>query len=247
VFLRVLIANFVEKMQTVAHRLLRGSSLGFGLVGCVILVTGISNVASAEPPAKLDSSLPTAVESSDGAKPSQASSTEATGEACTTSNRRDRLCPWGRLSDGHGKLLRCLSLDESHSLPKTANGETGTRAPTATGASELPSEVTAIVNSVVFEGGTIPSAKQNFASSASDYQTCVTTHGGLRHGAAELRIRFHVDARGLARDASVSRRRFISVQAARCVSRIVDHHLVGSPTSKANVGTLLIQFTRISR
>ncbi|HEY5961155.1 MAG TPA: hypothetical protein VIV60_31575, partial [Polyangiaceae bacterium] len=76
-----------------------------------------------------------------------------------------------------------------------------------------------------------------------DYQACVANNGGLRHPRAELRIRFHVDAHGLAREASVSRRRFISVKAARCISRVVTHHLVGPPKSKANVGTLLIQFT----
>ncbi len=163
------------------------------------------------------------------------------------SNRRDKLCQWGRLSEGHGKLQRCLTSDEAHALTKASNGESFARAEAATATSKTPAEVMAVVNSVVFEGEAISTAKQNFASAVADYQTCVANHGGLRHVTGEVRIRFHVDARGLARDASVSRRRFVSVQAARCVSGVVDRHYVGGLKSKATVGTLLIQFTNSSR
>ena len=113
--------------------------------------------------------------------------------------------------------------------------------------SEGPTATVAVVNSVVFEGESISSAKQNLAALAPDYQSCVAHHGGLRRDEGEVRIRFHVDPRGLAREASVSRRRFVSVQAARCLAGIVGRRFVGVPKSKATVGTLVIHFARSTR
>ena len=168
-------------------------------------------------------------------------------EDCTKSNRHDGLCPWGRLGDGHGTLVRCLTIDEARVLAKSSKRDTGTGAGAATVTSDEPSAIVAVVNSIVFEGESISSAKQNLASLASDYQSCVARHGGLRHEEGEVRIRFHIDSRGVARDASVSRRRFLTVQAARCVADIVDHRFVGIPKSKASVGTLVIHFARKAR
>jgi len=231
-------------MTNVSYGLLGRSSLGIGLVGFATFITSVSatsDVVSAEAQTEAAAAVVQAGSSSADTDSNRSTSMEA-GETCTLSNRRDPLCPWGRLSDGHGKLVRCMLSDETHSVTQNSSRETAARSvPTRT---ETPSDVTAAVTSVVFEGESIASAKQNFASAVPDYQTCVANNGGLRHGAAEVRIRFHVDAHGLARDASVSRRRFISVQAARCISRVVTHHLVGPPKSKSTVGTLLIQFTK---
>lgn len=235
-------------MENVAASLLRRLSVRIRLVGLTCLVASslifAGAVASAEPNAASKSGTAIPAGSTAGAEPGRTSSAMADGENPTNSNRHDGLCSWGWLGDGRGTLVRCLTEDEAHTLAKSAKGETGTGAGAATVTSEEPTAIVAIVNSIVFEGESISSAKQNLASLASDYQSCVARHGGLRHEAGEVRIRFHIDSRGVARDASVSRRRVVSVLAARCVAEIVDHQFVGVPKSKASVATLVIRFAR---
>ncbi len=228
-------------MQDVSSHSWSGTRVKIRLVGLAILTacTLITvAVASAESRVLPDAGV-AVPESPAGAEPGRtSSSSEADTSGCTVSNRHDRHCPWGRVGDGQGKLVRCLSEDESREMAKSAKAGAGaTAAP-----SPAPAGVVAVVNSVVFEGEGVTSAKGNLASAVSDYQNCVARLGGLRHGAGEVRIRFHVDARGLARDASISRRRFISVQAGRCVAEIVERRFVGVPKSKASIGTAVIHF-----
>ncbi len=131
-------------------------------------------------------------------------------------------------------------------MAKSAKGEMAIDAGDAAVKSEKSAAIVAVVKSIVFEGESISSAKQNLAASAPDYQTCIARHGGLRHEEGEVRIRFHVDSRGLTRDASVSAS-VVTVQAARRVAEIVGHLFVGIPKSKATVGTLVINFARGTR
>ena len=237
-------------MKNVAPSFLRSLSARIRLVGFTCLVASTLSagaVASAETNVASNSGTAIPAGSTGGAEPGRTSSTVADEEDCTKSNRHDGLCPWGRLGDGRGTLVRCLTVNEARTLAKSTKGETVTGADDAAVKSESSAAIVAVVKSIVFEGESISSARQNLASSAPEYQTCIARHGGLRHEAGEVRIRFHVDARGLTRDASVSRRRFVAVQAARCVAEIVSHRFVGIPKSKATVGTLVINFTRITR
>ena len=221
---------------------LRIRLVGFTFLTACTLITVA--VASAEPRVVADAGVTAPESHPSGAEPARtSSSSDADTSGCTVSNRRDRHCPWGRVGDGQGKLVRCLSEDESREMAKSAKAGAG--APAVP--SPAPSGVAAVVNSVVFEGEGVTSAKGNLASAVSDYQNCVARHGGLRHGAGEVRIRFHVDTRGLARDASISRRRFISVQAARCVTDIVERRFIGVPKSKATIGTAVIHFEHSAR
>ena len=233
-------------MHNVAPCCLRSSSLRFRVVGLTYLVASTlitGAVARAEPHVAADSGAAIPARSIAGAEPDRTSPAVAGGGTCIKGNRDDGLCPWGRLGDGHGLLVRCLTWDEARSLAKSANGDTGTGGAAPMVPSEERSAIEAIVNSVVFEGEHIASAKPNLASLAPDYQSCVARHGGLRRDSGELRIRFHIDSRGLARDASVSRRRVVSIQAAHCVAGIINHRFVGVPKSKASIGTLIILFT----
>lgn len=231
-------------MQNVSSHSYSSSAVIIRLVGFTFLTASTLitvAVASAEPRVLPDAGVAMPESHPTGAEPGRTSSSpEADTGGCTVSNRRDKHCPWGRVGDGQGKLLRCLSEEESRELAKSAKAGAGTPAVQT----PAPAGVAAVVNSVVFEGEGITSAKSNLASAVADYQNCVARNGGLRHGAGEARIRFHVDARGLARDASISRRRFISVQAGRCVAEIVEHRFVGVPKSKASIGTAVIHFER---
>jgi hypothetical protein len=224
----------------------RNRLVGLAFLTAISLVTAA--VASAEPRVLPDAGVAVPESHPAGAERALTSlSPEADAGGCTVSSRRDKQCPWGRVGDGQGKLLRCLSEDESREVAKSAKA--GKVAGTSKQAvpSAGPSAVAAVVNGVVFEGENIASAKGNLASAVTDYQNCVAGHGGLRHGAGDVRIRFHIDARGLARDASISRRRFISVRAAQCVAEIVEHRFVGVPKSKASIGTAVIHFERNAR
>jgi len=229
-------------MQDVSSRGCSSSSVKIHLVGLAVLTASTLitvAVASAEPRVLPDAGVTVPESHSAGAEPGRTSaSSGADTSGCTVSNRRDKHCPWGRVGDGEGKLLRCLSEDESREMAKSAKAGAGTPAVP----SPATAGVAAVINSVVFEGEGIASAKGNLASAITDYQNCVARHGGLRHGAGEVRIRFHVDARGLARDASISRRRFVSVQAGRCVAEIVERRFVGVPKSKASIATAVIHF-----
>ncbi len=213
-------------------------------LACLVASTLIAGaVASAEPHVSADTDVAASAGGNDSTAAGNKTSPAVDEEERTKTNRHDALCPWGRLGDGHGKLVRCLTADEAHALAVPATRATGVAAV----ASEGPTAIVAVVNSVVFEGESILSAKQNLTTLAPDYQSCVAHHGGLRRDEGEVRIRFHVDSRGLAREASVSRRRLVSVQAARCVAGIVGRRFVGVPKSKATIGTLVIHFARSTR
>ena len=234
-------------MKNIARSFLLNSShrIRLFILVCLTASTVITvAIAKAEPRSASDSGVPMSAASTASAESALTSPTAAVGGTCIKGNRDDGLCPWGWLGDGHGMLVRCLTSDEARSLAKSANGEIRPGGTAAMVPSEERSAIEAIVNSVVFEGEHIASAKPNLASLAPDYQSCVARHGGLRHDTGELRLRFHVDLRGVARDASVSRRRVVSIQAAHCIAGIINLRFVGVPKSKASIGTLIIQFTR---
>jgi hypothetical protein len=239
-----------KNMENIAYSCLRTSLAKIRKVGLTCLAASsltTTAVAQAQPHSPSKSAVPVLTERTGSGEPGWGSPTVEAGEACTTRNRYDELCPWGRLSDGRGSLVRCLTVDEAQALAKSANGETATGGAAAMVPSDEQPAIEAIVNSVVFEGEHIASAKQNLASVVSDYQSCVALHGGLRYETGEVRIRFHVDSRGIARDASVSWRRVVSIRAARCIVGIVEHRFVGVPKTKASIGTLVIHFTRGAR
>jgi hypothetical protein len=162
--------------------------------------------------------------------------------ACEETNLHDAICAWGRLGDGRGDLVRCLSSEEASNLRRLSKRDERSNAEATVTPTRESSPVEVIINTVFFQGEHIASAKQNLATLAADYRNCILSHGGLRRASGELRIRFHVDPRGLARDASVSRRRFVSRQAGRCVARVVEHRFVGALKSKGTVGTLIMHF-----
>lgn len=230
--------------------LIRSFLVRIHLVGLTCLVAStltIGAVANAEPNVSPGTDVAEPAEGTNGTEAGRTSSSAPDGDDHAKSNRHDELCSWGRLSDGHGKLVRCLTGDEARTLANTAKRDTGTGADPAMVKSEEPTAIVGVVRRVVFEGESISTAKQHLTSLVPEYQSCIAHHGGLRREAGEVRIRFHVDSRGVAREPSVSRRRFVSVQAARCVAGIVGHRFVEAPKSKATVGTVVIQFARNAR
>lgn len=159
-------------MQNVSSRSCASSLLRIRLVGFIFLAASsliIVAIASAEPGVLPDAGVAMSASNPAGVELVRTSSSlEADKKGCTLSNRRDKQCPWGRLGDGQGKLLRCLSESESREMAKSAKSSTVTGVGTRAVPSAGPSAVAAVVNSVVFEGESITSAKGNLASAVID-------------------------------------------------------------------------------
>jgi hypothetical protein len=106
--------------------------------------------------------------------------------------------------------------------------------------------ISASADAVIFEGERLLEAKSRLAAFNSTYARCVLRHGGLIRGVGEVRIRFRVRARGDTSDASVSRRRVVTTEAARCIAGEVNRRAVGIPSTGGTVGTLVLRFARRS-
>lgn len=167
----------------------------------------------------------------------------------------DPACAWGRIADGRGILLRCLTQEESQRLmsPGSANvaatgkpqekpvkdkgtavgGSTATTATTTatTTASTKPvSEVlVAEVVSVVPDEGKLPLALKKLGQPLDRYSTCVREHGGLLADTAQVDVRFLVQELGRAEGASVEKYRGMSTEAAHCIAAVVDRRPTGTP------------------
>jgi hypothetical protein len=171
------------------------------------------------------------------------------GEGSSDAEHLDPLCGWGRLSNGHGALVRCLTATEAVALSTAGGTPLKLAAPPSpdgdsTSNDHLP--ISASADAVIFEGERLLEAKSRLAVFNSTYARCVLLHGGLIRGVGEVRIRFRVRARGDTSDASVSRRRVVTTEAARCVADEVNRRAVGVPSTGGTVGTLVLRFSRRS-
>jgi hypothetical protein len=183
--------------------------------------------------------------SSDGGV-EQAPAEGSGGKTPPPAGQHDELCPWGRLADGRGTLVRCLNADDARALVgATRPGlvPADSRADSRTASGNF-SGVDAAPGAVIFEGYRLSSAAPALALLKSSYQSCVAKNGGLSRASGELRVRFHVDSHGVTREASVSRRRVLTNPAAQCIARTIEHRFVGVPTTGATIGTLVIRFAR---
>ena len=163
----------------------------------------------------------------------------------------DPACAWGRLADGRGMLVRCLTQPEAQRLM----GElpTVTAEGSATAPAEAPSapeadpaklvRVRATVHPAVADEGRLPSAHAKLKSARGRFEECVNKNGGL-NGAdkAEVHVRFLVRERGRAEGVSVAKRVGVSDSAARCVADVVDRRAVGVPEAPMVGATIVIDF-----
>jgi hypothetical protein len=199
----------------------------------------------------------------------------ASGESADALLRRypyDPACPWGRIGNGKGIIVRCLSEGEAQAL------RAGT-VPAAPMVSAPPSPVASAAPSASVASTAAPSDEPNDADagppSASDekvdvsigpvtadsgelgigklgapkdrYVKCVNDNGGLKDGAGEVQVRFLVRQRGRAEGVSVARRTGISAEAARCVSEVVDRRYVGVPEAPIVGATVVIKFAKAAK
>lgn len=163
----------------------------------------------------------------------------------------DPACAWGRIGNGKGMLVRCLSEQEAVALVKGTAPVPAKAEPPAEGASpdkpaaeETKSGPLRVdVGPIAADKGTLSIGRLHLPKDR--YAKCVEDNGGLEGNDGEVQVRFLVRGEvSRAEGVSVSKRRNISKEAAKCVADVVDRRQVGTPDDPMVGATLLIKFSR---
>jgi hypothetical protein len=181
----------------------------------------------------------------------------------------DPACPWGRVGNGKGMVVRCISEEEAKTLRAAPIATPAAAKPTPAAAGkpgdaaapESPSEATSdteptpapdadaalevTVGPVTAEEGTLGIGK--LGQPKDKYAACVQKHGGLTAKTGEVAVRFLVRGKGIAEGVSVSKRSNVSKEAAQCVADVVDRRRVGTPESPMVGATVLVKFTKVDK
>ena len=203
----------------------------------------------------------------------------ASGETADALLRRypyDPACPWGRVGNGKGLIVRCLSEAEATALRSGAAAPSSTAAP--------PSAAPAPSPTVPSSTAPAPSASADEPSADAEpvappnpnderldvtvgpvtaetgqlgigklgaprdrYVKCVNDNGGLKDSTGEVDVKFLVRQRGRAEGVSVAKRVNVSAEAARCVSEVVDRRYVGTPEAPIVGATVTIKFAKAAK
>lgn len=174
----------------------------------------------------------------------------------------DPACVWGRLANGRGTIVRCLSEQEAAELaksspslpaipaaapttpaaaPTTPTPATTTSAAVTPEAPAKPGRYEVSVGPVTADQGELPLGK--LGQPKDRYSKCLEDNGGLKGDSGEVHVRFLVRAKGIAEGVSVQKRVNVSAEAARCVSEVVDRRHVGVPSEPLVGATLVVKFT----
>ena len=168
----------------------------------------------------------------------------------------DPVCPWGRIADGHGLLVRCLESGEARGLlapapaapapEATAQASSGRNpgvpAPAAVNAKLYRKVSVKEVGPAQADTGELPEAQVQLGKVLDRYVQCVNGNGGLEGPQGKVTVRFLVRERGRAEGVSVKERQGVSLAAAKCVAEVVDRRFVGYPAAPIVGATLSIEF-----
>lgn len=152
----------------------------------------------------------------------------------------DPACAWGRLSDGKGYRIRCLTRAEAERLAEPAGDSTpaGADKQASTDAFDVA------LGPVTADTGKLPEAVASLNKGMPKYLACLRDHGGLAAGEAEVHVRFLVRGRGRAEGVSVKKRRGVSQAAAQCIADVVDRRYVGYPDGEMVGATLVVKLSK---
>jgi len=180
----------------------------------------------------------------------------------------DPACAWGRLANGKGTIVRCLSEQEANQLAPVANAlpvapavpiaptaatslatapsaapvaAPSAGAPASPDAAPKTSRLEVSVGPVTADQGELPLGKLGQAKER--YAKCIDDNGGLHGESGEVHVRFLVRSKGIAEGVSVQKRVNVSAEAARCVSEVVDRRHVGTPDEPLVGATVVVKFT----
>jgi hypothetical protein len=190
----------------------------------------------------------------------------ALGESVENLIRRypyDPACLWGRLANGKGTVVRCLTEKEAAAITAVTVLVTPTPAPTsAPGAAPAPSDAapaepgaapTTPAEATVTKGiqvtvGPVTADKGELGigklgAPKDRYAKCVEDNGGIKGGTGEVHVRFLVRSKGVAEGVSVQKRLNVSQEAARCIAEVVDRRRVGVPEEPIVGATVVIKLS----
>lgn len=169
----------------------------------------------------------------------------------------DPACVWGRISNGKGMIVRCLTEQEANAVasqtpPAEATPAASTPSTTPAPADTVPAETAPsnggkleiTVGPVVADKGELGVGK--LGAPKDKYQKCIEDNGGLKADKGEVHIRFLVRSKGIAEGVSVQKRINVSTEAARCIADVVDRRRVGVPDEPLVGATLIMKLTRTS-
>lgn len=169
----------------------------------------------------------------------------------------DPACPWGRLSDGHGMLIRCLGPAEASALLQSPASEPAAAKQKDRSAAEPKQVADAKSNDsaqrqklavtalgpVQAESGELPLAEKKLGLAKDRYIECVRMHGGLTKTKGKVVVRFLVRERGRAEGVSVKSVDGMSEQAGKCIADVVDRRYVGYPAAPIVGATIPIELS----
>lgn len=188
----------------------------------------------------------------------------------------DPVCSWGRIANGKGFLIRCLSEAEAASLgvpgaaaPPTrkeagapgsaqtgSEGAAGDEGKGEVGGDEEPGDsvenvpaqkIDVALGPVVADTGSLPKAVASLSKANDRYLECIEKNGGMFRDEGELHVRFLVRGRGRAEGATVEKRRSITEKAGKCIADVVDRRFVGYPDAEMVGATLVMKFKKSER
>ncbi len=158
----------------------------------------------------------------------------------------DPVCPWGRLANGKGMLVRCLDQAEAGALgKKPAASAPAEPTPPAESKPKSTERVSANLTSVVVDQGKLPAAVKKLREANDRFAECIQKHGGLTAARGEVQVRFLVRVRGRAEGVSVQKRTGVSADAAQCVAHVVDRRWVGEPEAPLVGATAVVRFEKL--
>lgn len=164
----------------------------------------------------------------------------------------DPACAWGRIANGKGMLVRCLDEQEAVQLVKGQAPAPVDKPAAAAGPTEEPEKTEPTdtkIGPLKVEVGPIHADKGKLSVGRlhvpkDRYAECVKKHGGVEGNDAEVHVRFLVRGdRSRAEGVSVSKRRNLTREAAKCVADVVDRRKVGTPEAALVGATLIIKFS----
>lgn len=173
----------------------------------------------------------------------------------------DPVCPWGRIANGSGMLVRCLVESEANQLlssspppASTAKASASTSASTAAAPSAsapatpiTAQDISLKIGPITPDQGSLPQAEKKLSAAKEKLIACLVDNGGIEKDSAEVHVRFLISDRGRAEGVSVQKKSGLGPKAASCVADVVDRRSVGTPEVSMVGATAVFKFSRVKR
>lgn len=158
----------------------------------------------------------------------------------------DPACAWGRVANGKGMLVRCVTEDEARKLAEAVKAPAATPtekpgpAPVEPAPEATAKEYKLTVSDIVAEEGKVGIGK--LQKPIDRYRACIDDNGGLEKPTGKVVVEFLVRAeRRRAEGAEVKTYAGVQKKAAQCIAEVIDRREVGAPEVPLTGATLTIE------